>query len=286
MLAGSRPARSAAVAHAPDQRGQPVGVALAREVAVGETHGALDRGFRVAADEDRDRALHRARTAGDGWEVDELAVELGVRPVPQGTHGGDVLVVARPASFPRHAEGVELLLHPADAEPQLDASAGEAIERRQFLGQHHGIALGDDEDAGAETQRRCRRGGERQPDQWVGDRRLRFRRDLAVDGVRVPRLDGGGEDDVLPTPHRLEAGRLGATAQVDRGVTLDRDAAGEGKSEAHVSRRRSLGIQLPWNPLGMRGRSTEAIGSGSIVAASRTTKRLVSVSASWTNVIR
>ena len=46
------------------------------------------------------------------------------------------------------------------------------------------------------------------------------------------------------------------------------------------------GIQLPWNPDGTRGSSTEATGVSSIVFASMTTKRLVSDAASWTNVSR
>ena len=112
------------------------------------------------------------------------------------------------------------------------------------------------------------------------------RRDLAVGGVRVPRLDGGRQDDVLAAPERLEAGRLGPLADLEGGSPVDADAAGERQPELHlvvpVARTEcqsatDAGIQLPWNPCGMRGSSTDATGVASIVAASRTTKRLASV---------
>ena len=53
---------------------------------------------------------------------------------------------------------VELLLQPADADPEQHPPARQDVERRHLLGQDHGVALGEDEDAGAQAQgRRCGR---------------------------------------------------------------------------------------------------------------------------------
>jgi hypothetical protein len=100
----------------------------------------------------------------------------------------------------------------------------------------------------------------------VGDRRLGFGRDLAVGRVRVPRLDAAGQDDVLAAPHRLEPGRLGTAADLERRVAVDADAGCEREAELHATT--SADTQLPWNPNGMRGSATEATGDWSIVDAS------------------
>ena len=46
--------------------------------------------------------------------------------------------------------------------------------------------------------------------------------------------DGGRQDDVLTTPQRLEAGRLGPPADLEGGGPVDADAAGEGQPELHL----------------------------------------------------
>ena len=111
-----------------------------------------------------------------------------------------------------HAEGVELLLQPADADAELDPPARQVVEGGQLLGQHDRVALREDEDAGGEAERRRDRGDVGQPDQRVRDGRRRHRRHLPVGAVRVGGRVVVGVDDVLDGPDRLEAGGLGALA--------------------------------------------------------------------------
>ena len=57
--------------------------------------------------------------------------------------------------------------------PKMRRPFGEHVERRQFLGQHDGIALRQDDDAGAEPDRRGMRGDESQRDRGIDKRRHR-----------------------------------------------------------------------------------------------------------------
>ena len=132
-----------------------------------------------------------------------------------------------------HAEGFELLLQPADAQPQLDPSAGQPVEGRQLLGEHQRIALRDDQDAGAQLKRRRRGGDERQPDQGIGDRRIGFGRDLAVGGIGVLRRDRVGHHHMLAAPDGFETHRLRAPADLQRRVPVDTYAAREGQPDFH-----------------------------------------------------
>ena len=184
---------------------------------------------------DRDLLLYRPRAAGGRWEVDELAVELGVRTGPQRLHGGDVLIVSGTAPLPWHAQRVELFAHPTDADAELNPPTRQPIQRGDLLRQHERVALRHDQDARAEAQRRRRRGDKRQPDQRVGNRGIGQSRDLSVNRVRVLRIDGGRKDHVLAAPHRVEAERLGLAAEFEGVVPFDADTAGKGKSEFHVA---------------------------------------------------
>lgn len=198
---------------------------------------------------------------------------LRVRSGPQRAHGFDVLVVPGPAARPGHAQRFELFLEPANPQAEFHPASGNAIERGQFLGQYQRIALRHDKDAGTEPQCRRRRRSERQPDERVGNGRVRFRRDLAVFRVGVPGGNAVRQHHVLAAPHGLESGGLSAPADFPRVAPLDTDAAREGQPDFHgcSDPATELGTQLPWNPLGTRGSATDATGSSSMLAASRIT---------------
>ena len=102
----------------------------------------------LAADDDRRMGpLHGLRVekrAGEGEARSLVARDL-LRP--QGAHRLDGLVRARAAIVEGHAEGPELLLEPADADAEVDPSAGEVIEIRHHLRRVDRRALGHDADA-------------------------------------------------------------------------------------------------------------------------------------------
>ena len=77
--------------------------------------------------------------------------------------------VRAPRRRERHAERVELLFQPADADAELDASAREAVERRELLGEDERVALRQDQDPGREADARRRGRDVREPDERVGD---------------------------------------------------------------------------------------------------------------------
>ena len=91
--------------------------------------GAPVRGRRVAADDERDRLLHRARVGVDAGEVDEAAVVLGVLVVPERVHGVDELVGDRAAVLEVGADRPELRLEVADADAEREAAAADSTSR-------------------------------------------------------------------------------------------------------------------------------------------------------------
>ena len=154
-------------------------------------------------------------------------------PRPERPHGGDVLVIPRAATFPGNAEGIELLLQPADAQAQLHPAARELVQCRQLLGKHQGIALRHDQDAGSQPQRRRRRGGERQPNKRIRNRRIRLRRYLAICCIGILRCDRIRQHHMFPAPNGLEAGALRTAANLQSCAAVDANAACEGKSYFH-----------------------------------------------------
>src|SRR3546814_17280448 len=60
-------------------------------------------------------------------------------------------------------------LQPAHADAQLHPPAGEAVEGGHLLREGHRVALREDQDAGAEADRRRRRGDVGEPDQRIRD---------------------------------------------------------------------------------------------------------------------
>jgi hypothetical protein len=186
--------------------------------AVAAGHDPADGGRRRAPDDDRDaRLLHRGGQHLPAVPVDEAAPEVDGLPGPRRGHGVDVLIRPSTAVVERHAEGVELLLEPADPEAEHQPAAGQVVDRRRLLGQVQRVHLGQDVDAGAEPEPL---GAGRHPGE--GDERV----DEAIAArhgqlpARVVGVAGGvlaGHDHVLEGPHRLEAEllrQLGEAAQL------------------------------------------------------------------------
>jgi hypothetical protein len=67
----------------------------------------------------------------------------------------------------RHVERIELLFEPPDADAEVDAATGQDVEVGDVLRGVHGVALGEEADAGAEAHP-VRDGGEvGEGQQWV-----------------------------------------------------------------------------------------------------------------------
>ena len=104
-----------------------------------------------------------------GWEVDEVAVELGIGAGPQRPHVGDILVVAGPTPLPRDAQRVELLLEPADAEAELDPPPDSWSSVASSLASTSGLRWGTMRMQLPSRNGGCGRCREGQPHQRVGD---------------------------------------------------------------------------------------------------------------------
>ncbi len=98
----------------------------------------------------------------------ELAPIRAYRIAPQLAHRIDALAGARRAPLPWNPDCLKFLLEPADADAERDAPVAQPIERRDNLCEDHRVVLGDEADAGAETNflGRARHRGQR--DEWIG----------------------------------------------------------------------------------------------------------------------
>ena len=163
-----------------------------------------------------------------------------MRTRPERPHGGDVLVIARASTLPRDAERRKLLLQPANAQTEFHPASRQLIEGRQLLGQHQGVALRHDENAGSQAQRwRCR-SSERQPDERIRNRRVRLGGNFSVGGVGVFGDDLIRQDDVLAAPYGFKARGFGASANVQRRGAVYANAAGESESCLQVTSVQSM----------------------------------------------
>ena len=166
--------------------------------------GVEDRVGGATADEGAHRVAAAPAWARTMWaEVDELAVVLGLLVGPDGLHGrrcSRTMSWRRAKSTPWSAASA--LFHPKpDAEG--DPPAGEMVERGHLLGQHDGVVLGGQQDAGAEADARGHGGRGRQ-----GNDRIQ----AALVVVEAHAFDEGGRHvlahrqmGVLGHPERVEA---------------------------------------------------------------------------------
>src|SRR5262249_30587290 len=84
---------------------------------------------------------------------------------PRADHQRDRLVEARLRLLGRDLEAVELAVAIALADAEVEAAAGDEIERRRLLGEQHWIVPGQHDDAGAEPQGRGAHGERREQHQ-------------------------------------------------------------------------------------------------------------------------
>jgi hypothetical protein len=92
---------------------------------------------------------------------------------PDRAHRGQVLVGHRAPRLEWNPERPELGLEVSDAHAEDQAAAREDVERRELLGQDQRVALGQDDDAGAEPDPGGVRGEEGERHDRVGDAVLR-----------------------------------------------------------------------------------------------------------------
>src|SRR4051794_3380715 len=103
----------------------------------------------MAAEDHRHRMLHGAWVGIDVlYEHGAPTVERCVR-VPERFDCVQVLVEQHTAARVINAEHAVLLLDRADADAELEPSAGEVVERRPLLGDDDGVALGEQQYASA-----------------------------------------------------------------------------------------------------------------------------------------
>src|SRR5206468_10568934 len=77
------------------------------------------RARRVAADPDGDGAVRRLRRHAERVEAHELTAVAHALVTPASLHDADRLVAPGPAARVRHAEELDLLLHPAHTRPRM-----------------------------------------------------------------------------------------------------------------------------------------------------------------------
>ena len=112
----------------------------------------------MAADDDRDRPLHRA--AGGRRRRRSRRSGRGTRGArrTRGCIASRYSSVTAPRSLEVGADRPELRLEVADADAEREPPAGQHVEAGDLLGEHDRVALRHDHDAGREADRRRRRG--------------------------------------------------------------------------------------------------------------------------------
>ena len=159
----------------------------------------------------------------DRVDVGAVDVDLAVGEV--GPDEGDRLlhpIDADAGGLPRHTHRLVLALQPAGAEADLEATLGEVGERRQFLREHHGLAVVRTEHPGPDGDRAGRfdghgHGGDRsnvlhgvvgrgqrrpRADHMVGDAERTEAQGFCVAGLVTPVLGAGGIEALQPETER------------------------------------------------------------------------------------
>ena len=102
---------------------------------------------------------------------------------------------------------------PAEAEAEREAAARKMVECRDLFREHDRIVLHDQRDTGTESQRRRRRRGTHQRDEWVERAPVLLGQRLPDRRRRTPRH---GDVRVLRHIHRLEAALFGCARKLRR----------------------------------------------------------------------
>ena len=133
-----------------DARGELLRLGAVRHPLVAVLEHAVEHLRPDAAHEDRRvRLLDRLRPRPDRRRSHELAVERGLVVRPDLLHGQDALAHEREAPLRVGAVVAHLLAVPAAADAELEAPAGQEVERGDLLGGGDRVALDDQADAGA-----------------------------------------------------------------------------------------------------------------------------------------
>ena len=142
-----------------------------RQPAVAEASGAPQLGRRGAAQPDVDRLLDGPGPQGHAVDVEVLAVVVDVVLGPQAAHERHRLVEQAGPGRALDPEG-PVLGRDRGPEPHArqQPPARQAVEAGQLLGQHHGIAAGHHEHAGAQLELAGAAGGHGQGHERVGRR--------------------------------------------------------------------------------------------------------------------
>jgi hypothetical protein len=205
--------------------------------ALAEARGARAGGPRVAGHPERERLLEWLRPRPHGREVDEVPAVRGHLVGPERATDGEVLVRAPPPALERHADRLELLPEPPDADREHDAPSRERIESCHLLGGHDGRTVGHDVGAHAEPDAGRRAGEEGERREWLVE--MLDHADVARPRVRAPVVgidgrDAGRCDEVVAHPDRVDAERLGASCEAREGRgAREGTVARERDPEAH-----------------------------------------------------
>ncbi len=213
-----------------DRPGEPV-------PAVGVRHRSTPPGGTVAPHVDRRGwLLEWTGPRLDPGERHELTLEARLVLAPHRAHGVEVLhgfLTAVIECVPQRPEfGFEI----PDAHPEEQSALREDIDAGHLLGQNQRVALGEDDDAGAQLDGRGARGDERQRNGGIEERGQRP--DGRGRNLRV------GEHHVLAGPDGLEPGGLGRLGDLAGHIGVGADAGVDGEeSEFHwLMLRRPLGL--------------------------------------------
>ena len=194
-------------------------------------------------------ALHRL--GGDAHLVEAVVVAVEGGGVVRPDFLEDLyLLVDEGAAVVEGAEleVLELILHPADADAELHASARKLVDGGDDLGGVHGVAVGQDDDAAANLDGARAGGGVGEDGEGVPPRSLASH-PLAGDVVGVLRADAVGKEDVVDDPDGVEAGRLGPVAHgIDRVGSGEGADHGEDHAKLHSRHGRNDTLEVEVNP--------------------------------------
>ena len=86
---------------------------------MGPAHGTVMGGSRAATDHQRNGPLERTRVGIDAAEIGEAAMKIRMVVIPEVIDGQEVLVSRRSSLLIVGADGAELRLQIADADPEV-----------------------------------------------------------------------------------------------------------------------------------------------------------------------
>ena len=178
----------------------------------------------MASHQERDRALGRREAERPGRK--RVAIGGARRRRSRPAVAGDRHPFHEPtvAVGERDVERDELLLEPPRPDPEPEASAAGAVERRGLLREDDRMPERQHEHRGPDRHARGRAGDQRHRDQGVEVRRVGRPGRAAVIGEGVPGHDLLGQHDVVAHPEGVESGLLERRSHA-RNPELQRPAA-------------------------------------------------------------